>query len=69
MGDEQAQVQWDKGWWDLGDLETDRPAWEVVERLLPAGWERAARDCRAMVRRHGSISSASMLLRVLLIRS
>lgn len=65
MEDEQAQL--DEDWWDLDDLEADRPEWEVVEHLLPTGWEQAARDCRAMVRSHGGITSASVLLRVLLI--
>lgn len=64
---EDEQTNFDEDWWDLGELMPDRPEWEVVEHLLPAGWEQAARDCRAMVNRHGSITSASVLLRVLLI--
>ncbi|KAF1046325.1 MAG: hypothetical protein GAK38_02565 [Xylophilus sp.] len=65
MKDEQVQLAED--WWGLDELESGRPEWEVVEHLLPAGWEQASRDCRAMVYSHGSITSASVLLRVLLI--
>lgn len=52
---------------DLGSLPSDLSEWEVIERLLPSGWQEAARACGAMKRTGGSITSASMLLRVLLI--
>jgi Transposase DDE domain len=68
MEDDQAQtVFFDEIGEDLGKLSSDLSEWEVIERLLPSGWQDAARTCGAMKRTGGSITSASLLLRVLLI--
>jgi hypothetical protein len=43
-----------------------RKDWEVIERILPAGWEAQERQSRAYVFSRG-IGSAATLLRILLI--
>ncbi|WP_386272275.1 hypothetical protein [Xanthomonas theicola] len=49
MEDEQIQAGYEDQCCALSELSADRPAWEVVEHLLPAGCEQAACDCRAMM--------------------
>lgn len=65
MKDEQTEFE--EAGEDLGKLPIDLSDWEIVERLLPSGWQQAARSCGAMRSKGGSITSASVLLRVLLI--
>lgn len=50
---------------DLGDERIDD--WEVIQKLLPAGWEEQARQTRAfLVRRPDGFASPASLLRVML---
>lgn len=60
MDEDEFDLEWDERFEGLGE------DWEVIERVLPPGWQEAARDTGALRRTRGFKDAAS-LLRVLLI--
>ena len=54
----------DRDW--TGNFSGLKEDWEIIEKILPAGWEKKARELGAFVRKRG-IANAAVLLRVLLI--
>jgi hypothetical protein len=57
---DESDLDWDEAFAGLGE------DWAVIERVLPEGWQQAARDTGALRRTRG-FDSAATLLRVLLI--